>query len=222
MQPPAGSQVSRVPAQRTPPEQLAPPRAGAGAAAAPPPAAHRAHRGRRGCSRCSASAAVVTGYVLYDRATAPDRSAPDVVVANYMQAFLVDRNDTRASDLRLRGRWRSRRVCASLRDDLVAREQRFGTTIVGQLGQPRVSEQQGDTAQRPGRPRSSPPSWTGSSQSDRQGWQFRDPAWRRAGGSASGSTTVLILTRSRAGGPGPPGWSGPGRARPSGTTPAPG
>ena len=34
--------------------------------------------------------------MLYNRATTPDRSAPDVVVDNYLRAFLVDRNDARA------------------------------------------------------------------------------------------------------------------------------
>ncbi|MET7670749.1 hypothetical protein ABZS39_21795, partial [Micromonospora luteifusca] len=32
-----------------------------------------------------------------DGAAAPDRSAPDVVVDNYLRAFLVDRNDARAN-----------------------------------------------------------------------------------------------------------------------------
>jgi hypothetical protein len=36
-------------------------------------------------------------YHLYDKATAPNRSAPDVVVDNYLQASLVDRNDSGAT-----------------------------------------------------------------------------------------------------------------------------
>jgi hypothetical protein len=36
-------------------------------------------------------------FVLYDQATKPDRSAPDVVVDNYLRAFLVDRNDAAAT-----------------------------------------------------------------------------------------------------------------------------
>ncbi|WP_422734915.1 hypothetical protein ACN26Y_09280 [Micromonospora sp. WMMD558] len=95
MQPPAGSQVSRVPAQRSPSDQLAPP------PLAPAPIPPR----RRVRTILTVTAAVfvalllgglAAGYVLYDRATAPDRSAPDVVVDNYLRAFLVDRNDTRA------------------------------------------------------------------------------------------------------------------------------
>ncbi|MFF4881033.1 hypothetical protein [Micromonospora sp. NPDC000668] len=40
--------------------------------------------------------AVITGYVLYDRASAPDRSSPDVVVVNYLQSALVSRDPNRA------------------------------------------------------------------------------------------------------------------------------
>ncbi|MEU1966960.1 hypothetical protein ABZ541_10645 [Micromonospora sediminicola] len=97
MQPPAGSQVSRVPAQRTPPEQMAPP--------APAPLPVRPKRPLRtvlmvvaGVLALLCTGGAVVGFVLYDRATAPDRSAPDVVVDNYLRAFLVDRNDTRAQE----------------------------------------------------------------------------------------------------------------------------
>ncbi|MFC4146718.1 hypothetical protein ACFO0M_10670 [Micromonospora mangrovi] len=103
MQPPAGSQVSRVPAQRTPPsEQLAPP--------APAPAPERPRRRLRtvltvvaGVLALVCAGGAVAGYVLYDRATAPDRSAPDVVVDNYLRAFLVDRNDTKANQYTCEG-----------------------------------------------------------------------------------------------------------------------
>ncbi|MGV9216214.1 hypothetical protein ACTFTM_30550 [Micromonospora sp. RB23] len=39
---------------------------------------------------------VAAGLVLYNRAAAPDRSAPDVVVVNYLQAALVSRDANRA------------------------------------------------------------------------------------------------------------------------------
>ncbi|WP_433127654.1 hypothetical protein ACQPWW_32675 [Micromonospora sp. CA-240977] len=39
---------------------------------------------------------LVTGLVLYQRASAPDRSAPEVVVVNYLQAALVSRDANRA------------------------------------------------------------------------------------------------------------------------------
>ncbi|PZF97889.1 hypothetical protein C1I99_14610 [Micromonospora deserti] len=96
MQPPAGSQVSRVPAQRPPSDQLA-----------PPPAAPAPERPRRRARTVLTVVAVVlaalclggsaTGYVLYDRATTPDRSAPDVAVVNYLQASLVSRDASRAA-----------------------------------------------------------------------------------------------------------------------------
>ncbi|MET8085229.1 hypothetical protein [Micromonospora sp. NPDC005237] len=95
MQPPAGSQVSRVPAQRTPSEQLPP---------APPAPAPQPRRRRLrtvltvvgGVLALLCLGAVATGYVLYNRAAAPDRSAPDVVVVNYLQAALVSREPNRA------------------------------------------------------------------------------------------------------------------------------
>lgn len=40
---------------------------------------------------------LVVAYHLYDNATKPDRSAPDVVVDNYLRAFLVHRDDDEAS-----------------------------------------------------------------------------------------------------------------------------
>ncbi|WP_203998270.1 hypothetical protein [Micromonospora lutea] len=96
MPPSAGSQVSRVPAQRTPPEELAPP--------AVTPAPRRPRRRLRtvltviaGVVAALCLAGGVVGYLVYDRAVTPDRSAPDVVVDNYLRAFLVDRNDVRAS-----------------------------------------------------------------------------------------------------------------------------
>ncbi|MEV0215621.1 hypothetical protein [Micromonospora sp. NPDC050695] len=38
----------------------------------------------------------LTGYVLYDRASSPDRSSPDVAVVSYLQAALVSRDPNRA------------------------------------------------------------------------------------------------------------------------------
>jgi hypothetical protein len=67
-------------------------------------------------------------YVLYDRATAPDRSAPDVVVDNYLRAYLVDRNDTKAQ-LYVCGDSSQFAELRALRADLRAREQQFKTTF---------------------------------------------------------------------------------------------
>ncbi len=41
--------------------------------------------------------AVVCAFSKYNDATKPDRSAPDVVVDSYLQAFLVDRDDSEAA-----------------------------------------------------------------------------------------------------------------------------
>ncbi|SCL62324.1 hypothetical protein GA0070606_3602 [Micromonospora citrea] len=95
MQPPAGSQVSRVPAQRPPSDHLAPPSA--------VPAPERPKRRTRTVLTVVASVlaalvlgGVAAGYVLYNRAAAPDRSSPDVAVVSYLQAALVSRDQNRA------------------------------------------------------------------------------------------------------------------------------
>ncbi|MEU0551182.1 hypothetical protein [Micromonospora sp. NPDC005979] len=132
MQPPAGSQVSRVPAQRTPSEQLPP---------APPTPAPQPRRRRLrtvlivvgGVLALLLLGGVVTGFVLYNRAAAPDRSAPDVVVDNYLRAFLVDRNDARANLYTCEGPTQLDAV-RSLRTDLVAREQQLDVTIMVSWG----------------------------------------------------------------------------------------
>ncbi|RIV31620.1 hypothetical protein [Micromonospora radicis] len=127
MPPPAGSQVSRVPAQRTPPEELAPP------AVAPAPQRPRRRIRRVLTVVAGALAALclgggVVGYLVYDRATTPDRSAPDVVVDNYLRAFFVDRNDVRA-DLFVCEGGPDLEQLRLLRDDLIAREGRFDTRM---------------------------------------------------------------------------------------------
>ncbi len=71
---------------------------------------------------CLAGAAVA--YVLYDKYTSPDRSAPDVVVDNYLRAFLVDRNDVRAQLLVCDDSAQLAELLA-LRTELQAREERF-------------------------------------------------------------------------------------------------
>jgi hypothetical protein len=120
VQPPAGSQTSHVPAQRTPPAPpgtdpvTAPgpvPQATPGAdpvtapgappaQAAPPAPAGRSRKRIVLLVLGGLLALAVMGagvlFFLYDRATAPDRSAPDVVVDNYLRAYLVDRNDVKA------------------------------------------------------------------------------------------------------------------------------
>ncbi|MEU1760685.1 hypothetical protein ACFYO8_20000 [Micromonospora sp. NPDC005257] len=144
MQPPAGSQVSRVPAQRTPPEQLAPP--------APAPAPVRPKRPVRtvlavvaGVLALLCTVGAVVGFVLYDRATAPDRGSPEVVVASYIQYSVAQRNDVKAAEFECRNE-ADLDGLRSLRDDLVARERRFNTTISVSWENLSV-EQTGDKAQ---------------------------------------------------------------------------
>ncbi|MGK5442822.1 hypothetical protein ACSNN7_13550 [Micromonospora sp. URMC 105] len=65
----------------------------------------------------------VIGYVLYDRATTPDRSAPDVVVVNYLQAALVARDDSKANLFTCAG---PLPAVDGFRDQMTAREQELG------------------------------------------------------------------------------------------------
>ncbi|MEU7585921.1 hypothetical protein AB0A95_06435 [Micromonospora sp. NPDC049230] len=95
MQPPAGSQVSRVPAQRTPPEQL-PPAPGLPESQPPRRRMRTVLTVVAGVLALLCLGGLATGLVLYHRASAPDRSAPDVVVVNYLQAALVSRDTNRA------------------------------------------------------------------------------------------------------------------------------
>ncbi|MER7891883.1 hypothetical protein ABTX15_18865 [Micromonospora sp. NPDC094482] len=127
MQPPAGSQVSRVPAQRPPGEQLPP--------APVAPAPERPRRRVRtvltvvaGVLALLCLGGAIAGYVLYDRATTPDRSAPDVVVASYIQAFLNERNDTKAKQFTCQD-GDDLGALRSLRSELEQREAEFDVVV---------------------------------------------------------------------------------------------
>ncbi|MEU5548252.1 hypothetical protein ABZ738_00630 [Micromonospora sp. NPDC047793] len=145
MPPPAGSQVSRVPAQRTPPqEDLAPP----STAPAPPQPRRRLRKVLMvitGAVAALCLAGGITGFVLYDRATAPDRGTPTVVVDSYLRAFLIDENEVRA-DLLTCERNADLEQLRQLRSDLEAREERFGVSIMVSWGNPQA-QQGSDTAQ---------------------------------------------------------------------------
>ena len=183
MQPPAGSQVSRVPAQRSPYDPTGP----APATPAPPPQRRRVGRVLAVIAGvlallCLGGAAV--GFLFYDRATAPDRSAPDVVVDNYLRAFLVDRNDTRSNLFTCPNSTEQLADLKSLRSDLQAREQRFDTTLSVKWGSLDV-QMQGNTAEVQVDLIISA-YVDGVSQSDRQAWRFKvrlDDDWRVCGGS---------------------------------------
>ncbi|MCX4469638.1 hypothetical protein OOK41_04880 [Micromonospora sp. NBC_01655] len=187
MQPSAGSQVSRVPAQRTPPEQLAPP-SGMPAPARPPRRLRTILTVVAGVVGLLLLGGVATAFVLYQRATTPDRSAPDVVVDNYLRAFLVDRNDVRAEQFTCSANPPQLNGLRALRDDLAAREKRFATTISVSWGRLDV-QNQGDTAQVSVDLIMSA-HVDGISQSDRQPWQFGvrrdDEGWKVCDGAFSG------------------------------------
>ncbi|MGW3899124.1 hypothetical protein ACWD6L_28440 [Micromonospora profundi] len=127
MQPPAGSQVSRVPAQRAPSEQLPP----AQAAPAPEPPRRRLRTVLivvGGVLALLGMGAVITGFVWYNRAATPDRSSPDVVVDNYLRAFLVDRNDIRADQFTCKD-GADLQALRELRLEMQQRESNFNVTV---------------------------------------------------------------------------------------------
>ncbi|MCG5447509.1 hypothetical protein NIE79_006445 [Micromonospora sp. NIE79] len=177
MQPPAGSQVSRVPAQRTPSEQLPP----APATPAPQPPRRRMRTVLTvvaGVLALLCLGGVATALVWYNRASTPDRSTPDVVVANYIQSFLADRDDTRASEFVCQG-GADIEGLRQLREDLIARELRFSTKISTSWEDFSI-QRQGDSANVEVDLILSA-YVDGVSQSDRQRWRFetrREDGWR--------------------------------------------
>ncbi|MCG5452792.1 hypothetical protein [Micromonospora hortensis] len=185
MQPPAGSQVSRVPAQRTPSEQLPP----APVTPAPQPPRRRMRTVLTvvaGVLALLCLGGVATALVWYNRASTPDRSTPDVVVDNYLRAFLVDRNDVRA-DLFTCESGSQLEALRALRTDLLEREQRFATTITVSWGTLNV-QTQGDVAAVEVTLIISA-RVDGMSQSDRQPWQFNTrlaDGWQVCGGTRAG------------------------------------
>ncbi|MEU5933813.1 hypothetical protein [Micromonospora sp. NPDC047187] len=181
MQPPAGSQVSRVPAQRTPSEQLPP--------APAPPAPQPPRRRMRtvltvvaGVLALLCLGGVATALVWYNRASTPDRSTPDVVVDNYLRAFLVDRNDVRA-DLFTCESGSQLEALHALRTDLLEREQELSVTILVSWGSLDV-DSHGDTASVETAIRRSA-TVDGVPQSLTDNWRFdvvKQEGWRVCGG----------------------------------------
>lgn len=80
---------------------------------------------------CVGGAGVV--LVAYQRAAAPDRSAPDVVVDNYLRAYLVERNDVRASLYSCKDASELSEV-QTLRNDIQAREKQYAIKILVSWG----------------------------------------------------------------------------------------
>ncbi|WP_428963243.1 hypothetical protein [Micromonospora fluostatini] len=129
-----------------------------------------------------------TGYLLYDRATAPDRSAPDVVVDNYLRAFLVERNDTKANVFACE-RDADLAAVRLLREEMESREANFNVRVAVTWG-PLAAAEAGER-------RSVATTLTVSSSANgesrssrREDWQFEvvnDTAgWRVCGGHKVG------------------------------------
>ncbi|MEU2665897.1 hypothetical protein ACLQ20_07840 [Micromonospora sp. DT46] len=69
---------------------------------------------------------VAAGFVLYNRAAAPDRGSPDVAVVSYLQAALVSRDQNRALLFTCAGPLQS---IEDLRTQIERRERELGTSF---------------------------------------------------------------------------------------------
>jgi len=70
----------------------------------------------------------VAGYIYYDRGTRPNRSAPDVVVDNFLREYLVHRDDAQARQYFCRSQTGLSEL-AAFRADLERREEQFAVKI---------------------------------------------------------------------------------------------
>jgi hypothetical protein len=68
------------------------------------------------------------GFLLYDQATRPDRSAPDVTVDNYLRGLLMERDDTRAGLYACRDGSNLAEIRA-FRTEIEERERQLNTSI---------------------------------------------------------------------------------------------
>ncbi|MEH1013748.1 hypothetical protein V6U90_11650 [Micromonospora sp. CPCC 206060] len=169
MQPPAGSQVSRVPAQRTPSEQYAPP------PVAPPPVP-KPRRVRRVLAVVAGVLALLcvggtaVGYVLYDRATTPDRSSPTIVVDSFLRAYFIDRDDVLVELYTCPDSLDRLAAIRDLRADLEQRQNKFQIQMLVSWGRLQVEERSSATEVRVDIIFSA--YVNGVSQSERQAWVF--------------------------------------------------
>lgn len=116
------------------------------------------------------------GYLAYDKATGPDLSHPDVAVSDYLRESLVNRNDVRAAQYTCGHRHLAQ--IEQLRDDLIAREKRFGTPINVSWGKLTVSKT-GDNAAHVAVDLRISASVDGGYQQQMQSWEFE--VQRRSG-----------------------------------------
>jgi hypothetical protein len=68
------------------------------------------------------------GYHYYNKATAPNRSTPDVALANYIQAYLIQRNDSDAAQFEC-GSTNSLVPLENFRTALELKERQIGAAI---------------------------------------------------------------------------------------------
>ncbi|HEY0700536.1 MAG TPA: hypothetical protein VGD43_22365 [Micromonospora sp.] len=84
-------------------------------------------------------------FVLYDKATKPDRSAPEVVVRNYLQALLIDRSHVRAEDYTCSEPGQLREI-ENFAKDVVDRERVLGVSIIVSIERIVVHSENGSSA----------------------------------------------------------------------------
>ncbi len=70
----------------------------------------------------------IAGYIYYDRQTRPNRSAPDVVVDNFLREYMVHRDDAQARQYSCRSQ-SGLADLAAFRADLKRREDQFAVKI---------------------------------------------------------------------------------------------
>jgi hypothetical protein len=190
---PAHQPVSGVPAQPGPQSIPQPPGEVDGAPAPddgePKPAPRRRGRTLRIVLASVLGAVAVlcvgglgTGYLLYRKVSEPDRSTPGVVVRQYLDAALNQRDDSRARLFTCRGSTGLAPV-QSLRDDNLSKEKQYNVSIrVNPEGF--ETRQSGSNATVDVKLRLSV-SANGTFQEQIQSWRFtlrRESGWRVCGG----------------------------------------
>lgn len=150
MQPDNEQRTARIPRQRDPAADSVP---SSTAGPVPEPAIEHTRRsGRRNLLvflvvgvLAAVASATLAGIAWYARETAPDRSAPDVAVDNYLRALLVERDDPRASLWACGDRSELAEI-ESFRREISAREEQLQLPISVNLEDLRVEQRSGREA----------------------------------------------------------------------------
>jgi hypothetical protein len=88
---------------------------------------------------------VGVAVALYDGATKIDRATPDQVTSSFLRAYLVNRSDEEASLFICKSGAKLDSI-AALRDQMVDREKKFGTTVTANWESLRISNTSKDSA----------------------------------------------------------------------------